>query len=262
MTAVTEAIPVTPTAQLRERALRGLGRCGVQVHGTSASSVAARSPITGEELFALQASGPDEIDTALAAARAAFQEWRTVPAPVRGGLVKRFGQLLEEHKVDIAELITIEAGKIPSEALGEVHEMIDVCDFAVGLSRRLEGRTMPSERPGHRLMETWHPLGEVGVITAFNFPAAVWAWNVAVALACGDTVVWKPSPLTGLTALACSALLDRAAEDCGAPRDLCVVAIGDAEVGRMLVDSTDVALVSATGSERMGAEVAPRVAAR
>jgi aldehyde dehydrogenase (NAD+) len=262
MTATVEAIPVTPTAQLRERALRSLDRCGVRVNGTYAPSVAARSPITGEELFRIRASGPEDVAAAIAAARAAFEQWRTVPAPVRGGLVKRLGRLLEEHKVDVAELITIEAGKIPSEALGEVQEMIDICDFAVGLSRRLEGRTIPSERPGHRLMETWHPLGVVGVITAFNFPAAVWAWNAAVALACGDTVVWKPSPLTGLTALACSALLDRAAEDCGAPRDLGVVVIGDAKAGRVLIDSAEVALVSATGSERMGAEVAPRVAAR
>ena len=133
-----------------------------------------------------------------------------MPAPVRGALVKRFGVLVDEHKADIAELITIEAGKIPSEALGEVQEVIDICDFAVGLSRQLDGRTMPSERPNHRLMETWHPLGVVAVISAFNFPAAVWSWNTAVALVCGDSVVWKPSPLTPLTSLACSALLDRA----------------------------------------------------
>jgi aldehyde dehydrogenase (NAD+) len=181
---------------------------------------------------------------------------------VRGAVVKRLGALLAEHKAAVAELIIIEAGKVPSEALGEVQEMIDICDFAVGLSRQLDGRTMPSERPGHRLMETWHPLGVVGVISAFNFPAAVWSWNTAVALVCGDTVVWKPSPSGALTALACGALLDRAAADCGAPRDLNVVVVADAEAGRALVDSPDVALLSATGSERMGAAVAPRVAAR
>ena len=153
-------------------------------------------------------------------------------------------------------------GKIRSEALGEVQEMIDICDFAVGLSRQLDGRTMPSERPGHRLMETWHPLGVVGVISAFNFPAAVWSWNAAIALVCGNTVVWKPSELTPLTALAGSALLDRAARECDAPEGLNVVVAGDAQASRALVDSHDVALLSATGSERMGAAVAPRVAAR
>src|ERR1700755_982758 len=124
---------------------------------------------------------------------------------------------MTEHKADVAELVTIEAGKITSEALGEVQEVIDICDFAVGLSRQLEGRTMPSERPNHRLMETWHPLGVVGVITAFNFPAAVWSWNTAVALVCGDTIVWKPSELTPLTAIACQALIERAVADVGAP---------------------------------------------
>ena len=181
---------------------------------------------------------------------------------MRGALVKRFGVLVGEHRHALAELITIEAGKIGSEALGEVQEMIDICDFAVGLSRQLDGRTMPSERPGHRLMETWHPLGVVGVISAFNFPAAVWSWNAAIALVCGDTLVWKPSPMTPLTAAACSALLDRAAADCGAPANLNVLVVADAEAGQTLVDSPDVALLSATGSERMGAAVAPRVAAR
>ncbi len=185
-----------------------------------------------------------------------------MPAPVRGAVVKRLGVLLTEHIGDVADLISVEAGKIPSEALGEVQEMIDICDFAVGLSRQLDGRTMPSERPGHRLMETWHPLGVVGVISAFNFPAAVWSWNTAVALVCGDTVVWKPSPMTPLTAAACSALLDRAAADCGAPANLNVLVIGGVEAGEALADSPEVALLSATGSERMGAQVAPRVAAR
>jgi aldehyde dehydrogenase (NAD+) len=169
---------------------------------------------------------------------------------------------VEEHKSDIAELITIEAGKIPSEALGEVQEVVDICDFALGISRQLDGRTMPSERPSHRLMETWHPLGVVAVISAFNFPAAVWSWNAAVALVCGDSVVWKPSPITPLTSLACSSLLDQAIADCGAPEGLHRLVIADAEDGQVLVDSRDVALVSATGSERMGAQVAPRVASR
>ena len=167
-----------------------------------------------------------------------------------------------EHKPDLATLVTIEAGKITSEALGEVQEMIDVCQFAVGLSRQLYGRTIASERPGHRLMETWHPLGVVGVITAFNFPVAVWAWNTAVALVCGDTVVWKPSELTPLTALACQALIERAASDIGVSARVCALIIGGREVGEQLVDDERVALVSATGSVRMGQQVGPQVARR
>ena len=210
----------------------------------------------------MPAAGSAEVEQAVAAARAAFVSWRTVPAPVRGALIKRFGALIDEHKHEVAELITIEAGKIPSEALGEVQEVIDVCDFAVGLSRQLDGRTMPSERPKHRLMETWHPLGVVAVISAFNFPAAVWSWNTAVALVCGNSVVWKPSPLTPLTSLACSALLSRAGSECGAPAGLHQMVLAEAQDAGALIDSPDVALVSATGSERMGAEVSPRVAAR
>jgi aldehyde dehydrogenase (NAD+) len=253
---------ISSTEDIRERARRSLSRCGVSMASPTGPSVAARSPITGEALFDIPAAGVAEITSAIAAGKSAFATWRTVPAPVRGALVKRFGVLLGEHKADIAELITIEAGKIPSEALGEVQEMIDICDFAVGLSRQLEGRTMPSERPGHRLMETWHPLGVVAVISAFNFPAAVWSWNTAVALVCGDSVVWKPSPMTPLTSMACSAVLDRAIAESGAPVRLHELVIADADAGAALIDSPDVALVSATGSERMGAQVGPRVAAR
>jgi aldehyde dehydrogenase (NAD+) len=259
---ITAALTITSTDELRARARAALDACGVELPVAASAVLAARSPITGETLFDVPAAGRAEVAAAIAAAKDAFATWRTVPAPVRGALVKRLGALIAEHKEAIAELITIEAGKIPSEALGEVQEMIDVCDFAVGLSRQLDGRTMPSERPGHRLMETWHPLGVVGVISAFNFPAAVWSWNAAIALVCGDTVVWKPSPMTVLTAAACSALLDRAAADCGAPANLNVLVVADAEAGQTLVDSPDVALLSATGSERMGAAVAPRVAAR
>jgi aldehyde dehydrogenase (NAD+) len=222
----------------------------------------ARSPITGEALFDVPAAGSADVEDAIAAAKAAFREWRVTPAPVRGAVVKRLGELMTEHKADVAELVTIEAGKITSEALGEVQEVIDICDFAVGLSRQLEGRTMPSERADHRLMETWHPLGVVGLITAFNFPAAVWSWNTAVALACGDTIVWKPSPMTPLTSMACSALLDRALSECGAPASVHRLVLAETRDAQVLVDSPDVALVSATGSERMGAEIAPRVAAR
>jgi aldehyde dehydrogenase (NAD+) len=264
MTSTTSLQPlsVSSTDELRARALASLSRCGVDVASVTGAGIAARSPINGAQLFDLPAAGRQEVQDAIGAAKAAFTTWRTVPGPVRGALVKRFGALVQEHKSDIAELITIEVGKIPSEALGEVQEVIDICDFALGLSRQLDGRTMASERPRHRLMETWHPLGVVGVISAFNFPAAVWSWNTAVALVCGDSVVWKPSHMTPLTSLACSALLDRAIRECGAPAGLHQLVLAEAEAGGALVDSPDVALVSATGSERMGAQVAPRIAAR
>ena len=202
------------------------------------------------------------VDDSVTRAQAAFLQWRAVPAPARGALVKRLGELLAVHKDDLATLISLEVGKITSEARGEVQEMIDICDFAVGLSRQLYGRTMTSERPGHRLMETWHPLGVVGVISAFNFPAAVWSWNTAVALVCGDPVIWKPSELAPLTALASHAILTQAIADCDAPADLSQVLIGGADVGMALVDHPGVALLSATGSTRMGRAVGPRVADR
>ncbi|WP_199253771.1 L-piperidine-6-carboxylate dehydrogenase [Mycolicibacterium mengxianglii] len=224
--------------------------------------VHASTPITGEALFTLVETTAQEARAAITAAAEAFTVWRTTPAPVRGALVARLGELLIEHKEDLACLVTIEAGKITSEALGEVQEMIDVCQFAVGLSRQLYGRTIASERPGHRLMETWHPLGVVGVITAFNFPVAVWAWNSAIALVCGDTVVWKPSELTPLTAMACQALLERAARDVDAPPALSHLLLGGRDIGEQLVDDPRVALVSATGSVRMGQQVGPRVAQR
>ncbi|MFF3985190.1 aldehyde dehydrogenase family protein [Streptomyces sp. NPDC001797] len=252
------ALPTTD--ELRTRARACLRTIGAQV--TEGDDFPARTPVTGEHLFGLRAATATDVEGAVAAARAAFLTWRTTPAPRRGDLVRRLGELLREHKSDLADLVTVEAGKIRSEALGEVQEMIDICDFAVGLSRQLYGRTIASERPGHRLAETWHPLGVVGVVSAFNFPVAVWSWNTAVALVCGDTVVWKPSELTPLTALACHRLLARAAEESGAPRDVHRLLLGDRTVGERLVDDPRVALVSATGSTRMGREVGPRVAAR
>ena len=214
MTDSTVSLPTTD--QLRERARAALDRIGV--HVPTGTDLSARTPITGEDLFGLRATTGEEARQAIGEAAAAFATWRTTPPPVRGELVRTLGDLLRAHKSDLADLITIEAGKIRSEALGEVQEMIDVCDFAVGLSRQLYGRTIASERPGHRLAETWHPLGVVGVISAFNFPAAVWSWNTAIALVCGDAVVWKPSELTPLVSLASSKLLDRAIELVGAPR--------------------------------------------
>ncbi|OSC43298.1 aldehyde dehydrogenase family protein [Mycobacterium decipiens] len=226
-------------------------------HGLPAST-----PITGEVLFTVAPTTSEQADRTIAEAAGTFTTWRSTPAPRRGALVARLGELLTAHQNDLATLVTIEAGKITSEARGEVQEMIDICQFAVGLSRQLYGRTIASERPGHRLLETWHPLGVVGVITAFNFPVAVWAWNAAVALVCGDTVVWKPSELTPLTALACQVLLTRAAADVGAPSAVGGLLLGGAELGAQLVDDPRVALVSATGSVRMGQQVGPRVARR
>ena len=222
----------------------------------------AGTPISGDVLFSVPEHTAAQTEDAIAAAAAAFLGWRTTPAPVRGALVARLGELLTEHKTDLATLVTVEAGKTTSEALGEVQEIIDICQFAVGLSRQLYGKTIASERPGHRLMETWHPVGVVGVITAFNFPVAVWAWNTAVALVCGDTVVWKPSELTPLTAIACQALLERACADVGASQNVARLIQGGREIGEQLVDDPRVALVSATGSVRMGQEVGPRVARR
>jgi aldehyde dehydrogenase (NAD+) len=222
----------------------------------------ARTPITGGELARLRSQSAEEVADTVAGAAEAFRVWRTVPAPVRGNLVRELGELLREHKADLGALVSIEAGKIRSEGLGEVQEMIDICDLAVGLSRQLHGLTIASERPGHRMMEQWHPLGVVAVISAFNFPVAVWSWNAALAFVCGDPVVWKPSEKTLLTALACQALVREAARRAGAPEGISSVVLGGAEAGQVLVDDPRVALVSATGSTRMGRAVAPRVAAR
>ncbi|KGI67249.1 aldehyde dehydrogenase family protein [Mycolicibacterium rufum] len=259
---VTSTLPTSDALRSRVRdALTAVG-ADVPLGDPNAGGVTASSPINGDVLFSVAESSPEQVDAAIAAAAEAFITWRTTPAPVRGALVARLGQLLVEHKVSLAELVTIEAGKITSEALGEVQEMIDICEFAVGLSRQLYGKTIASERPGHRLMETWHPLGVVGVITAFNFPVAVWAWNTAVALVCGDTVVWKPSELTPLTAVACHALLARACADVGAPEGVSQLVQGGREVGERLVEDPRIALLSATGSVRMGRQIGPRVAQR
>ncbi|MER5673723.1 L-piperidine-6-carboxylate dehydrogenase [Pseudonocardia alni] len=258
MTTPTITLPTTDA--LRERALTALRAVGATP--PAGTGLSARSPITGETLFELRADTVDDVDRAVGEAHEAYLTWRTTPAPARGELVRVLGELLREHKSDLADLITIEAGKIRSEALGEVQEMIDICDFAVGQSRQLYGRTIASERPGHRLAETWHPLGVVGVISAFNFPAAVWSWNTALALVAGDAVVWKPSELTPLISIATAHLLDRAIDRVGAPTALHRLVLADRAGGERLVDDARVALVSATGSTRMGREVGPRVAAR
>ena len=259
-------LPSTDELRVRARealaATFGKDTVGVGLGAPGEHGLPASTPITGEVLFTVAQATPAQAEHTIADAAKAFTAWRATPAPVRGALVARLGELLTAHKNDLATLITVEVGKITSEALGEVQEMIDICQFAVGLSRQLYGRTIASERPAHRLLETWHPLGVVGVITAFNFPAAVWAWNTAVALVCGDTVVWKPSELTPLTALACQALIGRAAADVGAPPAVSGLILGDRDLGEQLVDNPRIALLSATGSVRMGQQVGPRVAGR
>ena len=193
-----------------------LAKLGVAKEALSGGDLVVRSPVTGEQLAALKQISAADAGKAIDAAHEAFKAWRLVPGPKRGELVRLLGEELRAHKAELGRLVSIEVGKIPSEGLGEVQEMIDICDFAVGLSRQLYGLTIATERPGHRMMETWHPLGVVGVISAFNFPVAVWSWNAALALVCGDSVVWKPSEKTPLTALACEAIFARAVKRFGA----------------------------------------------
>ena len=222
------------------------------------------TPIDGSEIGRVRDDDAASVSQKILKAEIAFTAWRMVPAPRRGELIRLLGEELRSHQELLGQLVTMESGKILQEGIGEVQEMIDICDFALGLSRQLYGLTIASERPGHRMMETWHPLGVCGVISAFNFPVAVWSWNFALAIVCGNPVIWKPSEKTPLTALACQRLFLRAVKRFGknAPDDLLQILIGDGEIGETLVDDHRVALVSATGSCGMGREVAPRVAAR
>ena len=230
---------------------------------TSLGDLVSRSPIDGPPIGSVASASTAQVEAACARSQEAFLAWRTVPAPRRGELVRLLGEELRAAKEPLARLATLEAGKIAQEGLGEVQEMIDICDFAVGLSRQLYGLTIASERPMHRMMEQWHPLGPVGVITAFNFPVAVWAWNAALALVCGDPVIWKPSEKTPLIAAAVMALASRALERFGdAPEGLLHLLQGGREIGEALVDDPRIALVSATGSTAMGRSVGPRVAQR
>ena len=226
-------------------------------------SLTVTSPIDGSVIGTVTEKGADEMNSAVKIAHEAFLKWRTVPAPVRGELVRQLGEELRTHKASLGRLVSIEAGKILSEGLGEVQEMIDICDFAVGQSRQLYGKTIASERPGHRMMETWHPMGVCGVISAFNFPVAVWSWNTALALIAGDAVIWKPSEKTPLTALACDAILARVISQFEhAPEGLHQLVVGGPAAGEALVDNPLVPIISATGSTRMGRAVGPRVASR
>jgi aldehyde dehydrogenase (NAD+) len=229
----------------------------------SGGDFAVLTPITGEAAGHVHTTNASEAAGQIEAAHEAFLAWRKVPAPKRGELILHFAEVLRSEKEKLGRLVTIEAGKILSEGLGEVQEMIDICIFAAGLSRQLCGLTIATERPNHRMMETWHPLGVTGIISAFNFPVAVWAWNAALALVCGNSVVWKPSEKTPLTAIATQALFERAAAQFGGvPETLSSVLIGGREIGETLVDHSLVPLLSATGSTAMGRQVGPRLSKR
>lgn len=231
--------------------------------GTSHQSWRGTSPIDGSITCEFSLASSTDVDSAVESAAKAFATWRTVPAPVRGEFVRRLGERLRAHKEDLANIVTVESGKIMQEALGEVQEMIDICDFAVGLSRQLYGKTIASERPLHRLTEQWHPLGPVGVVTAFNFPVAVWAWNAMIALVCGDTLVWKPSEKTPLCAIACQALAQRVIQDMKTvPHGVLNLVIGGTDVGQSVAGNVQLPLISATGSVAMGRAVAATVAQR
>jgi aldehyde dehydrogenase (NAD+) len=227
----------------------------------SGDVIASINPSNGQRLGRVRAAARKDYDATLEIARERFIEWRMRPAPKRGDVVRRLGEILREHKEPLGELISLEMGKILTEGLGEVQEMIDICDFAVGLSRQLHGLTIATERPRHRMMEQWHPLGPVAVITAFNFPAAVWSWNAAIAAVCGDVCVWKPSPLTPFVSLAIQHLAGRALAEHDAAGVFCLT-LGGAEAGEWMSDDTRIPLVSFTGSIPIGRKVAARVASR
>ena len=240
-----------------------LKKLGVENKAFTSGTHKVFSPIDGSEIGKVALDTAKTLDAKIARAHQAFLDWRMVPAPRRGELIRLYGEVLREHKEDLGKLVTLECGKILTEGLGEVQEMIDICDFATGLSRQIYGLTIASERPLHKMQENWHPIGVVGVISAFNFPIAVWCWNFALAVVCGDSVVWKPSEKTPLTALACQALFEKAVEKFGAaPEGLSEIVIGAREIGEQLVDDARIPVISATGSTRMGRDVGPRVAAR
>ena len=241
-----------------------LAAAGLTKTDLTGGTLAVHSPIDGAEIAKVHETKAGDMPAIIARSQAAFRQWRDVPAPRRGELVRLLGEELRSAKAELGALVTLEVGKITSEGLGEVQEMIDICDFAVGLSRQLYGLTIASERAGHRMAETWLPVGPVGVISAFNFPVAVWSWNAALALVCGDPVIWKPSEKTPLTAIAAHRCLERAMARFGedAPQGLSQLVIGGPAIGEALVASKDVPILSATGSTRMGSIVGPKVAAR
>lgn len=220
------------------------------------------SPVDGKLIAQVSATNEDEYEYVIATAQRAFQAWRLIPAPKRGEIVRQYGEALRKFKLPLGQLVSYEMGKSLQEGLGEVQEMIDICDFAVGLSRQLYGLTMHSERPGHRMYEQWHPIGVVGIISAFNFPVAVWSWNAMLALVCGDVLIWKPSEKTPLCSLACQNILHEVLKNNNLPEGISCIINGDYRVGEYLTKDTRVPLVSATGSVRMGKIVGQTVAAR
>ena len=259
---LTDPVSSSPHA-LSVEVARLLTAFGADLRAGDEGNRAVRSPVTGEIIAYVREVSVDEARAAIGRAQEAFLAWSAVPAPRRGEFVRLLSEELRANKADLGRLVTIEAGKIMSEGLGEVQEMIDICDFAVGLSRQLYGLTMGSERADHRLMEQWHPAGTVGVISAFNFPVAVWSWNAALAFVCGDSVVWKPSEKTPLTAIAVQALVERViAHFPEAPEGLSALILGGRDIGEALVDDPRVPVISATGSTAMGRIVGQRVAAR
>jgi aldehyde dehydrogenase (NAD+) len=255
-TAVLQAAPV------RDEALAGLHRLGVDDRVFDDSGITASSPITGDIIARVRRTTPQEAGTIIEKAVRAFDAWRIVPAPRRGELVRLLGEELRAAKEHLARLVTLETGKIHSEGLGEVQEMIDICDFAVGLSRQLYGRTIATERPDHRMMETWHPLGVCGVISAFNFPVAVWAWNAFLAAIAGDTVVWKPSPKAPLCAIAVQHLCNRVMEQQGYRGIFSLIVTAEKTIAETMVRDTRFPLISFTGSVPVGRAVASTVAQR
>lgn len=230
----------------------------------SGKQIDVYSPVDGTKMGSVTVDTKSEVSTKIEASVDAFKIWRGIPAPRRGELVRLYGNLLRSNKEVLGQLVTLESGKIYQEGLGEVQEMIDICDFAVGLSRQLYGLTITSERPAHKMREIWHPMGPVGIISAFNFPVAVWAWNAALALVCGNSVLWKPSEKTPMTAQACQKLFEAACAQFGtdAPAHLSQLIIGGRDVGEILVTDTRVPIISATGSTAMGRVVGQKVAAR
>lgn len=240
-----------------------LTNLGINPANFTSGNLKITTPISGEDIGSVSTNQIEDVDQAITLAERAYLTWRNVPAPKRGELIRLFCEELRHHKQELGILVTLECGKILQEGLGEIQEMIDICDFAVGLSRQLYGLVVVSERPSHRMMETWHPLGVVGLITPFNFPAAVWAWNFALAIICGNSTVWKPSEKTPLIALACQRLFEIACQKFSqAPDHLSIIIQGRYDIANRLIDSPKVQLISATGSTEMGRHVGQRLAMR
>jgi aldehyde dehydrogenase (NAD+) len=235
---------------------------GLKSTSTSKEYIDSFSPVDGSFIGSVSVTSKKEYEKVIRTAQGAFKKWRTIPAPQRGEIVRQYGEELRKHKDSLGRLVSYEMGKSLQEGFGEVQEMIDICDFAVGLSRQLYGLTMHSERPNHRMYEQWHPLGVVGIISAFNFPVAVWSWNAMIAMVCGDVCIWKPSEKTPLCGVACQNILHKVLKENKIPEGVCSMINGDYKVGEMLTKDGRIPLISATGSTRMGKIVGAEVAAR